>query len=667
MRPQQTAMAAAEPPPPDPEPGAVPADPGFAGVARVSAGIRVLAGVARGVMVTAVVALTVGILATVIAREVFGKSYQWGNDVSTLCLEIITFVGGAMAYRDGEMASFEAVVTLVGRWCPAGWPERLRAVRTPLVLATAGLLFVISFRNIAQQSATRSAALGLAGTWFALPLTVGLGLITVFAADTLLRGRLQTVLPAIGIAAVVVAVFWLVVSVTPTDAATSMAVGVVIIVVTLCAGVPVAFGLATGAAVYLYKSGFAGIGAVPQSMQFGVTNFLLLAIPTFLLAGFVMARAGLSARITNLGKLLVGRLPGGLLHVAIVGMYLFSGLSGSKLADVAAVGGVLKDDMREQGHSAGETSAILSAAAVMGETVPPSIPLLVLGSVTSLSIGTFLVSGIGPAALVGVCLAVFVCLQYVRRRKRARAAEAADPVTIDPDATDEPVDVGPRRARAALFTVLQAIPALLVPAILVAGIIGGFATPSEVSCVAVGVAVVLSLLNVRRIPSAQEYYGMAVKAGSLSGMVLLIVSSAQAFSFTFASSQVTVGLTSFLRNLPGAAVFLIVSVLVLIVLGTLLEGIAAVILFGPILVPVATTFGVNPYQFGILLILATGLGSFLPPFGVGVYGSCVVIGATMEETTRHLAKYVVVLLAALVIIAAVPEITVGIGHLVGLG
>lgn len=160
---------------------------------------------------------------------------------------------------------------------------------------------------------------------------------------------------------------------------------------------------------------------------------------------------------------------------------------------------------------------------------------------------------------------------------------------------------------------------------------------------------------------------MAVKAGSLSGMVLLIVSSAQAFSFTFASSKVTLNLTSFLQDMPGKVVFLLVSIVVLIVLGTLLEGIAAVILFGPILLPVATSFGVNPYQFGILLILATGLGSFLPPFGVGVYGSCVVIGATMEQTTRYLAKYVVVLIAALVIIAAAPEITLGIGHLVGFG
>ena len=201
----------------------------------------------------------------------------------------------------------------------------------------------------------------------------------------------------------------------------------------------------------------------------------MLAIPFFILAGYVMTEGGLTKRLTKFIISLVGGIRGGMLQVVIVAMYVMSGISGSKIADIAAVGTTMKDEMKENNYAPGATGALLSAAAIMGETVPPSIAMLVLASVTSLSVGTMFVAGLLPALVLAVCLMVLV---YIR-------AKGVRTIKTTP--------------KQILSTGITAIPALLAPVILVGGIVTGIATPTEVSSTAVVYALVLSVALYREL------------------------------------------------------------------------------------------------------------------------------------------------------------------------
>jgi tripartite ATP-independent transporter DctM subunit len=597
------------------------------------------------------------VLANLIARETADYSLTWSSEITQLLIEVITFIGGALAFGRGEMPAFEAPRAALGRHFGTPWTDRIRHASVMLVAAVSIVLFIVSIRNVQQQSISHTFILGMSEAWYALPLSVGSAVTAVFAVCSLLELRIRQLLAATGVFVVLAGVMALIEYLTPSTAGLAMMTSLILVLIMILAGVPVGFVLVTAATSYLWKSGFAPAVTVAQSMQSGITDILLLAIPAFLVAGLVMGKSGLGDRLSRLIMLAVGRLPGDVLHAAIVGMYIFSGISGSKLADVAAVGESMRVDLERHDHPVGESSAVLAAAAVMGETIPPSIPLLVLGSITNVSIGGLLLAGILPAAVVGVAISGLIVVVYLRRRRAKPGSSVPSQGAAEPDAQGEGKRLG---LTGFLRIVINAVPALIIPVILGWGIIGGIATPSEVSCVAVAAVLILSLLDWRRRPGIRTLGGLFVRSAALAGMVLFIIAGAEAFAFSFASSGLTSNITSLLGSLHDKILFLIIAALVLVILGLLLEGIAAVILFGPILLPIAVGLGVSGYQFGIILILATGLGSFLPPIGVGLFGVCGVMGSTIEQASKEMAKFAVVIGVALLVLILVPQITLAL-------
>ena len=365
-------------------------------------------------------------------------------------------------------------------------------------------------------------------------------------------------------------------------------------------GLPIAFVLALASGIYLYLGGISDVSAIPIGMASGAKGFVLLAIPFFILAGTVMNSAGLTLPLAKLVDALIGHLRGGLLQVVVVTMYIFSGISGSKVADVAAVGTTMRGMLEERKYPRGEVVAVLSASAIMGETIPPSIVLLILGSITTISTTTLFLAGFVPAAFLAL---VVMALVFFRARKQGGVAS--------PKATWR------TRGSATFF----ALPTLLLPVGMVVGIMSGFATPTEVSSVAVAYAFVLAAAYRR---GSKKLLGDTLReTTTTAGMVLFIIAAASPLAQTLALAGVSQQIHDLMSGLGDSPIlFMLFTIVLLIIMGQLLEGLPAVLIFAPLLLPIATDFGVNPVQYAMVLIIAMGIGSFAPPAGVGFYVAC---------------------------------------------
>jgi tripartite ATP-independent transporter DctM subunit len=371
---------------------------------------------------------------------------------------------------------------------------------------------------------------------------------------------------------------------------------------------------------------------LPQNMVNGTGNYILLAIPFFILAGLVMERGGVSLRLIKFIHALVGHLRGGLLQVTVVSMYVISGLSGSKPADVAAVGTVMRDELRER-HGAAEGAAVLASAAIMGETVPPSVAMLIVGSITNVSVAAMFIGGIIPAAVIAVCLAALIFV-------RARRAGA------------------PKLLRAPLQSViragLDAVLPLLMPGFLLGGILSGLATPTEVAALAVVYGLFLAIVVYREM-GLDEFVRTIGDTASLTGLLLFIFAAASAFSWTLTVAYVPQRLVDLIGSTGNSApIFLIGSIALLVVVGVLLEGLPSLNVLAPLLLPIAGRVGLSELHYALVLIIAMGVGGFMPLAGVGFYVCCAVMRCDIEAASRAMLPYLAVVLVGLLIIAFVP-------------
>jgi C4-dicarboxylate transporter DctM subunit len=388
----------------------------------------------------------------------------------------------------------------------------------------------------------------------------------------------------------------------------------------------------------------APLAAVPSALQYGVGSFVLLAIPFFMVAGTLMEVTGMARRMVDMVQEWVGHWTGGLLIAEVIAMYIFSGVSGSKAADIATVGSVMKAPLRHYGYPPTESVAVLAASAAMGETIPPSLMLLVLGSITTLSIGALFVAGLLPAAVLALALIIAVVLRS--RMNDYRKGESFN-------------------LWRALRATPLAIPAFLVPVIVVGGIVGGIASPTESATFAVVYGFAAALFVYHSIGFRLAWTALR-DAALTAGMVLFMVAASNLLSQAIVIDGLGRALASGFEALHSQTTFLFVTMAVMIVVGFVLEGIPAVLIAAPILLPVATRVGVDPLQFGIVLTMAVGIGVFLPPVGIGYFIACAIGEAPVNATMWPSLIYNVVLVLGLVLVILVPQITVWLPHLIGL-
>jgi tripartite ATP-independent transporter DctM subunit len=411
----------------------------------------------------------------------------------------------------------------------------------------------------------------------------------------------------------------------------------------LFAGVPISFVLGLTAFGFIFGTGTVPLSTAPYSFQTGISSFILLTIPFFMLAGVLMDKGGLANQLIRMLEPLTRGIRGGLLITQIVAVYLFSGVSGSKLADISAIGTVMRRPVKEAGIDESEAGALLACSAAMSETVPPSLAILILASITSLSVGALFMAGLLPAALIGIVLIVGVMWRGRGGRfPRSQPSNFGEFVRAVPGA----------------------IPALLLPLFLVGGIVFGVGTPTEVASFAVVYGLVIAATAYAHLNRIELLRAMAESA-TLAGITLLIVTTATLMAQMVTYDQIPKFLIGLLTSLGGQHAFLLISLGMLVVVGMLLEGLPALLIFAPLLIPIAAVLGIDPLHYGILVVIAMGIGAFSPPIGIGYYVACTLAGTTPEKAFRASIFYHVMLLVGLVVLTFVPSITTTLPHLAG--
>jgi tripartite ATP-independent transporter DctM subunit len=604
-------------------------------------------------VVSALCAAILAVGVVVVTLDVFFRYFlsnplQWSDEVAIAVLIAITFLGAALAlYRDEHLGMRVIRNALTGRWA-----DRADGFSAWVVLAVSACVTWsgIPLLQSVEGQTTVSGLLPASIEYY--PLPVGGAMMTFFALFHVFRVPRPGLWESLVVVAVLTAafLFWGVSA--PASASTGIWVMLAADVFCLVAAVPVAFALAAGSLSYMAVTNSLPIIQFTQVMQSGVGSFVLLAIPFFILAGLVMGINGMSTRLIAFLDMVIGGVRGGLSVVMVVAMAVFSGISGSKSADVAAVGSIMLPAMRHSQYDENDAVALLAASAVMGETIPPCINMIILGYVANVSIGGLFIAGLFPAAVMAAALILVAVLTAPGRGHVSRKARLS----------------GPRSLSYIVKTTAGAMTGVFLIVIIVVGIVGGIATPTEVSAVAVVYALFLGGLAFREM-SWRSFADFLTRSASLSGMIMFIVASAQVLSYLLTVNLIPQTMAADLAEIgasSGTWAFMLIAIAMLIVMGSVLEGAPALIIFAPLLLPAAKDLGIHPLHFGIVLVIAMGIGLFAPPLGVGLYTACAVGQVPVERVARPIAKYLAIIFAALILIAFVPAITLALPRWLGI-
>lgn len=415
-----------------------------------------------------------------------------------------------------------------------------------------------------------------------------------------------------------------------------------LLVILLIAGLPLFFAMGAASAFYMFLSGIP-IALLTQRMTTAVNGFLILAIPFFYLAGELMNLCRLTDKIIAMSRALVGHIHGGLAQVNIFASMIFAGMSGSATADTAALGSVLIPGMKKEGYPADFAAAVTVASAMVGPIIPPSIGMIIYGALADVSIGRLLLAGIVPGVTIIIVEMIFT---YFLAKKRGYPRY--------PRAT----------VREAAKATWEGFPALLFPVIIVSGIMSGIFTPTEAASVAVLYGLALGVLVYRNV-GRKELWNTVLRVAWGSTRVLIIVSAASAFSWIMIRENVPKTIASALSTVSTEPlVILAVMVVFLLLVGLFMVASSAEVVLAPILVPVVTSFGIDPVHFGVLMVFSLIIGGGTPPVGVLLFIAQDIAGVPFSKMVRAMLPYYIPLFAAVVIIALFPGLSLWIPNMV---
>jgi tripartite ATP-independent transporter DctM subunit len=614
---------------PTPAPAVV-SSPGLVVERWLQRGTEILAAAA---VVTEVVILLSGI----IARAVFARPIIWSDELASILFLWLAMLGSALAVQRGSHMRLTFFVSMVSPRVQR-WAETLAVGATAVFL---GLVLHPAFEYLQDQGFVETPALGWSGMVRALAILVGFGLAFASCLLRFLRHDWREMLGVLSLMAVIsAALVFSAPALTALGQASLLIFFVGLLGLAVMAGVPIAFAFSLATAAYLMSTTSTPLTIVVGRMDEGMSTLILLAVPMFVLLGQLVHAAGLARVMVEFLAALIGHVRGGMSYVLLGAMLLVSGISGSKTADMAAVAPVLFPEMRKRGMKDGELVSLLAASGAMSETIPPSIVLIAIASVTGISIAALFTAGILPAIVLALILAVVAWW-------RAGTEENQTPVRRAPFAV-----VGK--------TLLVALPALLLPFVIRSAVVEGLATATEVSTIGIAYALVVGLLIYRGGLRWSAVMPMLTQTASLSGAILFIVGAASAMGWALTQSGFSHDLAQTMAHVPGGATgFLLISIVAFIVLGSVLEGIPAIVLFGPLLFPVAHQLGIHEVHYAMVAILAMGLGLFAPPFGLCYYAACIIGEVSPEAGMKRIWLYLGMLLIGLVGITFVPWISTG--------
>jgi tripartite ATP-independent transporter DctM subunit len=582
------------------------------------------------------------VLCSVVWRYFLHDPVDWAEEIARALMGMQVFLGAATTLARAQHVGIDSFRNLF----PPAWRAALIQLCHWIVVFVAVALLLSSCAMFAD-SRGQTTPIGLPQWIYVGPVVIGSALMLLFGVASALDGPGKTVWGTLAAAAVLSAAVWGWNALLPEQAITPLLLLATGFVLSIVAGLPIAFALAFSALLYFLADPSLPMLVYSQQVLSGMDHFVLLAIPFFVLAGLLMEANGMSSRLIELLLRMFGRVRGGLNLIIITATAFFSGVSGSKLADVAAVGGIIMPAVRRTRQDPNDAAGLLAASAVMAETIPPCINMIIMGFVANISIGGLFIAGLVPAAFMALALAL-VAYAFGSR--------------IDPDSAFE-------KRRAMLPLIGGALVGLVMIAMIGKGVTSGIATSTEVSAFAVAYALVVGGLAFREL-SLRSVLRLFVRSASMAGSILFIVAAASSVSFALTIQQIPQQLSGFMMELGhrfGADGFVLASTLLMIAFGAILEGAPALIIFGPLLTPIALQLGVSPLHFGTVMVVAMGFGLFSPPVGLGLFATCSITGTELKDVVRPMAKYLAVLFVALLVLVFVPAFSLWLPARFGFG
>ncbi len=578
---------------------------------------------------------------SVLWRYVLHDPVDWAEEVARALMLVLVFFGAASVLARSQHVG----VDLFRQWLPARWQPALMQAAHWIIGAVSASLSLSSMLLLVDTW-TQTTPIGLPQWLYVFPVAIGSFFMTLFALANALNGPRRIVVASLAACAALGVVVFAWNALVPAHAVPRGVLLGIGFFGALGLGVPIGFVLAFAALLYFLSEPSLPLLVYSQQVMAGSDHFVLLAIPFFVLAGILMECNGMSSRLIELLLRIFGRVRGGLGLITITATAFFSGVSGSKLADIAAVGGIVMPAVRRTRQDPNEAAGLLACTAVMAETIPPCVNMIIMGFVANISIAGLFMAGLVPAAVMALSLAVLVVIVGGK---------------INPDEAFE--------HRTPLLKLLGgALVAVVMVAMIGKGVTAGVATSTEVSAFAVVYALIVGSLAFREL-SVADLGRVFVRSASMAGSILFIVAAATSLSFALTieqiPQQVSTTMIAFAHQY-GSVMFMLLSVLMMVVFGAVLEGAPALIIFGPLLTPIAAQLGINPLHFGTVMVIAMGLGLFAPPIGLGLFATCAITGTQVKDVARPMVKYLAVLLLTLVVLVLVPAFSMWLPNRLGL-
>lgn len=413
----------------------------------------------------------------------------------------------------------------------------------------------------------------------------------------------------------------------------------------LIIGIPIAFVL--GLVPLLYLIFFRGIPlvAIASRLYGGIDNYTLLALPFFILAGNLMNHTGITKDLVNLARLLVGRVRGALAQVNIVVSIIFAGLTGAAVADTAAIGSILVPTMVEEGYSPEYSAAVTATSSIIGPIIPPSIIMVIYSSVTGESVGALFMGGFIPGLLVAASLMVLAYYYAIKNNhpKRTERIERKEAIQI----------------------IKRSVVALLVPVIIIGGILSGMFTPTEAAAIACFYAFLVGIFYYRAL-TAKNMIDSLINAGIVSATILFIISTSQVFSMVLTLERIPEHIAQVMTTVvPNKYIFLLIVNILLFFMGMIMETGASVILLAPILLPVATSFGIHPLHFALVMLVNLNVGLATPPVGVCLFTVSPIAKVSLEKIIPKAMPFVIAEMVAVFLITYIPDLILLLPRLTG--
>lgn len=588
--------------------------------------------IAAGLLLVVVVLLLVGAL----SRYLFSLPIIWGDEVASISFIWLAMLGSVIAIDRNEHLRLTLFLKALSG------PVR-RFVDTFALLLVAAFLLAMAypaFEYAMEESFITLPALGISASWRAAALPVGICAMAALALAYAVRGaHLRDLLGGVAIIVVVLLALWFARPELIKAGTASMALFLLgFVALCLIAGVPIAFCFGIGTVSYLTFATHVPLIVMVGRMDEGMSGLILLSVPVFVLLGCVLDYTGMGRAIVDFLGSLLGHVKAGMSYVLLGSLFVVSGISGSKVSDMATVAPALFPEMKRRGHKPKEMIALLATGAAMADTVPPSIVLIVLGSVAGVSIAALFTSGFVVAMVLLAVLAGLARLKAQHEDMRGVTRPTWNLIWK---------------------TMLVAFPALVLPFLIRWSVSSGLATATEVSTIAVAYALFIGVVLYGGI-TPKTFYVMLVETAALTGAILIILACAVGMAWAITQAGLAAQLAAFMAQLPGGWIaFMALSIILFLVLGCILEGLPAIVLMAPLVYPIARNLGINDVHYSMVIVTAMNIGLMTPPIGIGFYLACKIGQVPPDEAIGAIWPYLVALLVGLVLIAAVPWISIG--------